>query len=314
MPQDSRSNVPSPPFSEASPSVSLAAPAKVNAGLHILERRPDGFHEIETVFLPLSWADRVEASPSATLSLTCDDPALPTGPGNLVWDAADALARATGRPPRGHFHLRKRVPYGAGLGSGSSDAAAALRAAAALWGETPSDEVLRRLAAELGSDVPFFLHPVPSVGRGRGERLSPLQTADGHPYRCPFTLVVVVVPVHVSTAWAYRQVTPSRTSRPDLARALLSDDLDRWTRELQNDFEPAVTHAYPVVRAALDALTRAGAGYAALSGSGAAVLGAFASDADAVRAADEARARGDQVWVERPDGGPRDLLAPSSAA
>ena len=292
--------MPSPAFAEASPSLSRAAPAKINLGLHVLARRPDGYHEIETVFLPIGWSDRVDASPSGELVLTCDDPALPAGPGNLVWEAVEALARAQGQPPSGRFHLRKRVPYGAGLGSGSSDAAAALRVAAALWGIDPLPESLAALAADLGSDVPFFLDPVPSVGRGRGEQLTPLHADDGQPYQCPFPCVVVVPPVHVSTAWAYRQLVPSRASRPDIARAVVSDDLDRWRRELRNDFEPAVAHAFPLVREALDSLVREGAGFAALSGSGAAVVGAFASEADAEAAADAARARGHRVWTGRP--------------
>ena len=251
------------------------APAKVNLGLHVLRRRPDGFHDLATVFLPIGWADRLAAEPGDGITLTTSDPALPTDDANLVVRAARALRQWAGDDSLGAaLHLDKRVPYGTGLGGGSSDAAATLRLLTDLWGLDVPDADLGALALGLGSDVPFFLDGVAAHATGRGERLVPLVTAAGRPYRCPFWLVVAVPDVHVSTAQAFRRVTPSDTGRLPLADAVLSDDLRQW-RRITNDFQEPVAQAYPEVQATLDAMERAGADHQLLSGSGGAVVGVF---------------------------------------
>lgn len=286
------------------------APAKINLGLQVLHRRPDGFHEIATVMLPIGWADELTATPAAELVFTTSDPALPIDRGNLVVRAADALGGWAGVAPSGRVHLEKRVPYGAGLGSGSSDAAHALRVYAELWGLDVPEPVFHDLAAELGSDVPFFLGTGPMLATGRGEILKPMRHPDGTPYACPFTLVVAVPAVHVSTAEAYGLVRPHSTDRPDLADAVLTNDLARWRTALVNDFEAPVLARHPGVAAAKQALLQDGAGYAALSGSGAAVFGAFESGPEAERAAERLQAMGCRVWVE-PAGEPS--VPPSGA-
>lgn len=274
------------------------ARAKVNLGLHVLRRRPDGYHDVETVLLPIGWADTLEAVPVHDLGFTCSDAALPTDDGNLVVRAARALAAWAGIAPRAALHLDKRVPYGAGLGSGSSDAAHTLRLLAGLWDlEVPAAD-LRALAAALGSDVPFFLLDGPALATGRGEVLTPLRGEDGAPYRLPFALVVAVPLVHVATAEAYRLVTPQDGARPDLVAAVVSNDLDRWRQELTNDFEGPILALHPEVRAAKARLLAEGAGYAALSGSGAAVFGVFERAADAAAAAGALGAEGLRVWHE----------------
>lgn len=277
---------------------SVAAPAKINLGLHVLRRRADGYHDVETVLLPIGWADRLAAAPADDLALTCSDPALPTDDGNLVVRAARALAGWAGIEPRAALHLEKRVPYGAGLGSGSSDAAHALRLLAALWRLDVPEADLHRLAAGLGSDVPFFLLGGTALAAGRGEVLTPLRGGDGRPYRLPFALVVAVPPVHVATAEAYGLVTPGDRDRPDLAALVRSNDLVRWRAELVNDFEAPVLVRHPEVAAAKAALLDAGAGYAALSGSGAAVFGVFERGDEAAAAAETLRAAGCRVWIE----------------
>ncbi len=284
--------MPFPAFAEASP---LAAPAKVNLGLHVLARRADGYHEVETAMLSIGWVDALTAAPGSGLAMTCSDPALPTDDGNLVVRAAETLAAWAGIAPRARLHLDKRVPYGAGLGSGSSDAAAALRLLARLWDLDVPRDAMHRLAASLGSDVPFFLDGVPSLATGRGEILTPLDAPT-----MPFMLTVVVPPVHVPTAAAYRLVTPRADGRPDLAALVVTNDPARWRRELINDFQAPVEAAYPAVAEARRALEAAGACYAALSGSGSAVVGVFEQARDAVDAAAEATASGARAWVGRP--------------
>ncbi|MDT0633178.1 4-(cytidine 5'-diphospho)-2-C-methyl-D-erythritol kinase, partial [Rubrivirga litoralis] len=272
------------------------APAKLNLGLHVLRRRADGFHDLETVFLPIGWADTLAAAPASDLALTTTDPALPTDGRNLVVRAARALAAWGGVEAGARLHLDKRVPYGAGLGGGSSDAAAALRLLAELWELAVPDDVLVDLALGLGSDVPFFLDGRPALATGQGERLAPLLGAAGAPYRCPFWIVVAVPDVHVGTAEAYGLVTPRDRDRPALADVVRSNDLARWRAELANDFQAPVEAAHPAIAAARRALVAGGAGYASLSGSGSAVFGAFESEAAARAAARSAT--GCRVWVE----------------
>lgn len=273
------------------------APAKINLGLHVLRRRADGFHDIETVFLRIPWADELTACPSASIQMTCSDPALPTDEGNLCVRAARRLAELLGTPAGAEIHLEKHVPYGAGLGGGSSDAAATLQVLLDLWGASLDAGTRQALAAELGSDVPFFLGPAAAHATGRGEVLTPLVDPEtGNPYTFPFSLVVAVPPVEVSTAQAYRLVRPRDENRPDLRAAVCSNDLDRWRAEVVNDFEAPVFAAFPAVRQAREMLVEAGAGYTSLSGSGSAVFGVFEDVAGATAAAEAARQNGLRVW------------------
>ena len=276
------------------------APAKLNLGLRVLRRRPDGFHDLETAFLPLAWADRLTADHDASLRLACSDPDLPADGNNLVLRAALALADWAGIAPRAALTLDKRLPYGAGLGGGSSDAAAALRLLAGLWRLDVPAPALHALAAGLGSDVPFFLGGAPALATGRGERLELLVRDDGTPWRCPFWLVVAVPPVHVSTAEAYGLVVPDDGLRPSLRAAILSDNLARWRREIANDFEAPIAAHHPAIGHALEALRTSGAGYAAMSGSGSAVFGAFDDALRAAAAAERLAGAGCRTWAEAP--------------
>lgn len=273
------------------------APAKINLGLHVLRKRSDGFHDLETVFLRLAWADEITYRPAPGITLTCSDAALTTDESNLVMKAARLLTDETGVETGAALHLDKHLPYGAGLGGGSSDAAATLRLLADAWDLDVSETTLHRLALALGSDVPFFLGPDAAYATGRGEILTPLlDPTTGEDYTCPFPLVVVMPDVHVSTAEAYRGVQPNDANRPDLCAVVTSNDLERWERELVNDFEPSVFAAHPSVGALKQSLLDAGAGYVSMSGSGSAVFGVFDDKAKATAAAEAARLNGLRVW------------------
>jgi len=277
------------------------APAKINLGLHVLRKREDGYHDIETVFHRIDWSDAVTVEPADTLSMTCSDPDLPTDEGNLCIQAALDLQDAAGVTKGAKIHLEKRVPYGAGLGGGSSDAAATLLLLADLWltddgaGGLPRAELhamLHDVAAGVGSDVAFFLEDVPSVyATGRGETMRALRTTVGG-FEVSAPLVVIVPPVEVSTPEAYRQITPQENSRPDLADLVVSEDYARWRRELTNDFAGPMMDAHPEIRRAYDLLVEMGAEYASLSGSGSAVFGVFTDSASADAAERQAKARG----------------------
>lgn len=266
------------------------APAKINLGLHVLRRRPDGFHDLATVFQRIPWEDELAARPASDerIALTCSDPALPTDDDNLVVRAARVLAGACDVERGARLRLEKHLPAGAGLGGGSSDAAAALRLLSDFWSLDATDETLRKLAARLGSDVPFFLGAPAAYATGRGDVLHPMRD-----YRLPFPLVVAVPDVAVSTPDAYRLVAPSNQDRPDLRAVVRSNDPARWRRELTNDFEEPVVEAYPVIGAVRAALRESGAAYAALSGSGSAVFGVFEGNAAARTAARQLAERDD---------------------
>jgi 4-diphosphocytidyl-2-C-methyl-D-erythritol kinase len=262
------------------------APAKINLGLHVLRRRPDGYHDIETVLHRIDWADTVRAAPADTLSMTCSDPALPTTPDNLCLQAAHRLAKAFDVTAGATLHLDKQVPYGAGLGSGSSDAAATLRLLSELWELAPPPHALHDIGASIGSDVPFFLQDEPAAyATGRGDQLSPL-TSDDAPFRLSAPVLIVAPEAHVSTPDAYAQVTPSAAGRPSLPGLVKTEDLPRWGTALINDFEAPVAAAEPAVAATLRTLRTTDAGYVSLSGSGGAAYAVY----DTAAAAREARA------------------------
>lgn len=251
------------------------APAKINLGLHVLRQRPDGYHDIETVLHRIGWADTITAAPADSLSLTCSAPSLPTDEDNLCLQAAQRLAKTFNVNTGAELHLKKRVPYGAGLGSGSTDAAATLHLLTRLWDITPAPETLYEIGRTIGADVPFFLQKAPAAhATGRGDTLSPL-SKDGIPYRLPFPLLIAVPPVEVATPWAYGQVEPSETDRPDLREIVCSNDLSRWREALTNDFEAPVTAAEPAVGVLRSALQDTDAAYVSLSGSGGAVYAVF---------------------------------------
>lgn len=273
-----------------------SAPAKINLGLQVLGVRDDGFHEIEAVLHPIDWADALTYRESDAFSLTCSDLRLPVDERNLVWKAARALASASGVTMRGEIHLEKNVPYGAGLGSGSSDAAAALLLLREAWNVPCSNRDLMELAAKLGSDVPFFIEGEPAIARGRGEVLESLRDADGSLYHLPFFLVVAVPDVHIPTAEAYEWVNPHPRAGTELADLVRSNDLTQWRGHLRNDFQEPVADRFPAVRNVIRVLERAGAGYVSLSGSGSAVFGVFEGEAVASGAADELKEAGCRVW------------------
>ncbi len=182
------------------------APAKINLSLRVLRRREDGFHEIDTIMAPLSLADRLllEPMPGCGIRFSCDDPTIPAGDDNLAVRAVTAFREATGWSEGVRVRLEKRIPHGAGLGGGSSDAAAVLCALNAHIGNALPESRLREIAAGLGSDVPFFLLHGPGRCRGRGEILEPA------PPLPALRVLLVKLPFGVPTAWAYRQWAASK--------------------------------------------------------------------------------------------------------
>jgi 4-diphosphocytidyl-2-C-methyl-D-erythritol kinase len=248
----------------------LNAPAKINLTLEVLARRADGHHGVRSVMVPLDLADELAFEPAGAFGFECDRIEL-AGERNL---AVMALASVCGRLPPVRMRLTKRIPVQAGLGGGSSDAAAVLRAAmSGILGPTPPHDWLQ-LARSLGSDVPFFLAETAALVEGTGERVTPAGSIPA------WHVLIVKPPVSVSTAAAYRELDElERPQRPrtacvsiEMLEALQRADFVAVERLLQNDFHELTVARTPEVGAAIDALRSAGAGNALLAGSGSCVF------------------------------------------
>jgi len=254
--------------------LTLRAPAKVNLTLDITGRRQDGFHTLESVMQTVALADTLEVYPDNRLNLECDEPDLPAGYENLALRAALALQKRYGRPDVGaRLVLYKRIPAQAGLGGGSADAAAALRALNRLWGLGLGREALSGVAAGLGSDIPFFLWGGTAVVSGVGQLVRPV------PGSAPLHLVLAKPEVGMSTADVYRRYDelPSAphagTHTSAMLTALATGSPHRVAAALHNDLERAVLPFSLPVAQVREALVAAGALGVLLCGSGAALLG-----------------------------------------
>ncbi|HEX7315612.1 MAG TPA: 4-(cytidine 5'-diphospho)-2-C-methyl-D-erythritol kinase [Pyrinomonadaceae bacterium] len=265
--------------------INVPAFAKINLGLRVHGRRPDGYHEISTIFQTVSLRDTLsfEATNDGTLELICSDPAIPTDESNLVLRAASVLRERFGVSRGARVELLKLIPAGGGLGGGSADAAVTLAALASLWEiETDAGE-LAEVGARLGADVPFFLTGGTALGTGTGTDIKPLEDAP------KMHLVVVAPGVHVLTAEAYSALgAPALTKVGPLVNLSVSrteaDFPDSLCDVWSNDFEAVVVRLYPEIGRAREGLVEAGAGRVMLSGSGSSVFGVFESKGKASRA------------------------------
>lgn len=267
----------------------LLAPAKLNLYLRVLGKRPDGYHELETIFERLDLADTLTFEPADALSLTCSDPTLSYGEDNLVLKAARLLQREAGVVRGARIHLEKRIPVAAGLGGGSSDAAAALDGLNRLWALNLPQQRLIELAAMLGSDVPFFIAPQPfAIGLGRGERCEPLPS----PLRLAHVLVVPAERLSTAEVYAGAQfpLTPPRRSLSMVAHALRNGSLRELADGLWNDLEPEAIRRCPVIATIRTHLKDLGCLGVRMSGSGSGVFGLCADTAHAHEVAARIRA------------------------
>jgi len=290
--------------------VEVAAPGKVNLILRILDRRPDGYHNLWSVMQTVALADTVvaeEGDGAQGIRLSCEGAALPTGSQNLVYQAAVRVMARMGRRQSVHLFLRKRLPIAGGVGGGSSDAAATIQALVTLFDTGWSRAEMADLGKEIGSDVPFFFYGPTALVEGRGERVSPLRL-DGEGW-----LLLVNPGISISTAWAYERLAASRSGgtaglsfRPPLVFSGETDNKPpavRWDELLalaENDFGPVLEREYPVLRDLRLLLLDRGARTALLSGSGSTMFGVFPSEVAAQAAAESLDRRpGWRVWVTR---------------
>lgn len=251
--------------------------AKINLFLNVAEKRPDGYHAIETVFQTIDLADTIVIRPAPNFTLTCSDPAIPVDSRNLVARAFEALRQVTSVPPVA-IHIEKRIPAGGGLGGGSSNAAAVLAGLVETFDLAVSRRQLLELALQLGSDVPFFLIGGTAYATGRGEELRELAPAERWP------LLLILPPEKVSTPDAYGKLAEMRAGAAfpycpligmERAAALLGTPRANLVGAFRNDLEDPVFAMYPELASWKRELYDAGARLALLSGSGSTIFGIF---------------------------------------
>lgn len=277
---------------------------KVNLLLNILRRREDGFHELETVMQPIPLYDDLtfEKCSQTGIHLECSHPGVPTGAENLIFRAARAFQEASGIREGVRIRLEKNLPVAAGVGGGSGNAAATLIGLNRLFGEPLSADALVPLAADLGSDVPFFLQSGPAIAIGRGEQvdsLAPFEILQG-------AAILLVNPgFGVSTPWAYKNLIPEDLSSEkalaakEFVSVAQSGDWESFIGSLYNSLERPVFAKYPVLSIIKETLIECGADGALLSGSGATVFGLVREQKNAEGIKQRfASAYGSDCWCE----------------
>lgn len=247
---------------------------KINLGLHITGKRPDGFHELETVFYPVPLKDILEVVSSTTLQFQSTGIDIPGNPAsNLCLKAYHLLKEDFPQLPPVQMHLHKIIPMGAGLGGGSADGAFALQLLNDKYFLGLSPTQLMKYALQLGSDCPFFILNQPCYATGRGEDLTPIKL-DLSGYR----FVIVHPGIHINTKWAFEQIQPGLPSRS--IKEIIQLPIQDWKYYLSNDFESPIKQNYPAIEAIKLALYKDGAIYASMSGSGSTVFGIYPTNAN----------------------------------
>ncbi len=263
----------------------ILAPAKINVGLRIIRKRSDNYHDIETVFYPIHLADELEIVKAdkheflSNINLEAD--------ANLCLRALHFFCERTGINAEVRMSLRKNIPIGAGLGGGSSDAAAVLLALQEIYGKPLSDIELFDIATELGADVSFFLKKVPSYATGKGEIIEPVK------YHVNRYILTVTPDISVSTVLAYSLVKLSVQKARSLRDTIreLGEDFAGYREAIVNDFEAPLFEKFPVIGQIKLEMYSSGAEFSLMSGSGSSVYGFFSSSADATAALNSIRGK-----------------------
>ena len=280
------------------------SPCKINLLLNILGKRPDGFHELETIMQPVPIFDRLtfdRAAQRKEILLSCDQAELPVDSTNLVHRAATTFLKAAGIYEGVTIHLEKKIPMAAGLGGGSGNAATTLLGLNELFGKALSPEHLQSLAASLGSDVPFFLQTKPALATGRGETITSLEKFRALQGK---SLLLIHPGFGIATAWAYQalaQFPEALNGRPGRAQNLITllqaTDLALAGKEFYNSLEAPALRKYPILILYQEFLRAEGALATLMSGSGSSTFAFFANAAQATSAEEKFRQKFGQCWT-----------------
>ena len=275
---------------------------KVNLLLNILGRRPDGFHELETVMQPVNLFDYLQFTRGGSgVQLTCSEPSLPTDSSNLVHRAATAFLQQAGIKDGVRIHLEKKIPMAAGLGGGSGNAATTLLALNELFGHPLAFAQLDQIAASLGSDIPFFLQDKPALAIGRGEKVSSLE-----PFRAlrGAAFLLIHPAFGIATAWAYKELArfpaafngqPGRAQ--ELIELLNTTDLLRAGAAFYNSLEAPALEKYPLLALYQEFLRAQGAAAALMSGSGSTTFAIARDETDARRLEEQVQSKFGPCWT-----------------
>ena len=259
----------------------LRAYAKINIGLNILGKRSDGYHDLETVFHEIDCFDEIELERHEKVTMTADSILVPIDGSNLCLSAANLLQKEKHVRQGVVIHLKKNIPIGAGLGGGSSDAAAVLCGLNHFWELRLSNNQLRSLAAQIGADVPFFIEGGTAYATGRGEILESISLP------LPFWIAVITHLVRISTGWAFSQLVQKRNGKASGLQTKLVKQISnpqKLKSIVQNDFEPLVLKTHPELSRVKEKLNEMGAVFSLMSGSGSSIYGFFENDNKALAA------------------------------
>ena len=259
----------------------LRAYAKINIGLNVLGKRSDGYHDLETVFHEIDCFDEIELERHEKVTMTADSILVPIDGSNLCLSAATLLQKEKHVRQGVMIHLKKNIPLGAGLGGGSSDAAAVLCGLNRFWELRLSNNQLRLLAAQIGADVPFFIEGGTAYATGRGEILESFSLS------LPYWIAVVTPLVRISTAWAYNQLMTKGGGKASGLQTKLAKQISnpqKLSSVIQNDFERSVFKTYPELSRVKEKLNEMGAVFSLMSGSGSSIYGFFENDKKALAA------------------------------
>ena len=248
------------------------SPAKINLGLNVVRKRDDGYHDLETIFLPIMLSDRITFCKSDKLKLKSDSDILNKLSDNLILKAIRLLEKISMTKIQLDIYVEKIIPIGGGLGGGSSNAASTLKAVNKMFELGLSYNELSKLALELGSDVPYFLNPVPSYAESRGEILNSLNM------EIPYPILIVNPGIKIDTAWAFKKIKPSKPFKN--LRDIFQEgsfDINNLKEYVKNDFEEIVFPEFPEIKKLKADLFHHGAQFALMSGTGSTVYGIFSN-------------------------------------
>ena len=250
----------------------VESPAKINLGLNVVRKRTDGYHDLETIFIPLLLSDKITFTKSDVLKLNTSSNVLNELKDNLVLQAVRLLEKKAHKKIVLDIFVEKVIPIGGGLGGGSSNAATTLKTVNKMFDLGLNYQVLSKLALELGSDVTYFLNPVPSYAESRGEILNSLNI------EIPYPILLVNPGIKIDTAWAFKKIKPANPIKK-LSNIFQegSIDLNNLKEYVKNDFEEAVFNEFPLLKQIKEELYKQGAEFSLMSGSGSTVYGIFSN-------------------------------------
>jgi len=252
--------------------ITVESPAKLNLGLNIIRKRPDGYHDLETIFIPLLLSDKISFSKSNEYAFRTDSILLNELNDNLILKAVRLLEELTSRKFILDIYVEKNIPIGGGLGGGSSNAAIALKTINKLFDLRIDYKLLADLALQLGSDVPYFLNPIVTYAESRGEILHPFNL------EIPYPILVVNPRIKIDTGWAFKKIRPAHpimNLRDILKKGLI--DFDRLKSYVKNDFEAVVFKEFRLIEQIKEEFYQQGAEFALMSGTGSTVYGIFSN-------------------------------------